>query len=55
MVDDLVQFLKREDVIQDYSQVALLLHSVRLDHSGPFIDALEKKGIPAFCPRARDC
>ena len=50
---DLVQFLKRENVIQDYSQVALLLHSVRLDHSGPFIDALDKKGIPAFCPRAR--
>jgi DNA helicase-2/ATP-dependent DNA helicase PcrA len=50
---DLVQFLKRENVIEDYSQVALLLHSVRLDHSGPFIDALDKKGIPAFCPRAR--
>lgn len=50
---DLVQFLKRENVIQDYSQVALLLHSVRLDHSGPFIDALDKKSIPAFCPRAR--
>ena len=50
---DLVQFLKRENVIEDYSQVALLLHSVRLAHSGPFIDALDKKGIPAFCPRAR--
>lgn len=50
---DLVQFLSREKVIEDYSQVALLLHTVRQDHSGPFIDALEKKGIPAFCPRAR--
>jgi DNA helicase II / ATP-dependent DNA helicase PcrA len=40
-------------VIGDYNQVALLLHSVRLDHSGPYIDALAKRGIPAFCPRAR--
>jgi DNA helicase-2/ATP-dependent DNA helicase PcrA len=50
---DLVQFLRREEVIEDYSQVALLLHSVRLDHSEPFIAALDAKGIPAFCPRAR--
>ena len=38
---------------QDYSQVALLLHSVRDEHSEPYLDALEEKGIPAFCPRAR--
>ena len=50
---DLVAYLKTEKVISDYSQVALLLHSVRLDHSGPYIDALAKHGIPAFCPRAR--
>lgn len=50
---DMVAFLKAKQVIADYSQVALLLHSVRLDHSGPFLDALESKGIPAFCPRAR--
>jgi len=50
---DLVEFLKREKVVEDYSQIALLLHSVRIDHSGAFIDALDKKGIPAFCPRAR--
>lgn len=50
---DMVAFLKANNVIADYSQVALLLHSVRQDHSGPFIDALERKGIPAFCPRAR--
>ncbi len=49
----LVEFLKRKEVIQDYSQVALLLHSVRQDHSGHFLAALEAKGIPAFCPRAR--
>lgn len=50
---DFVQFLKQRNVIEDYSQVALLLHSVRVDHSGPFIDALTRKGISAFCPRAR--
>lgn len=50
---DLVAFLKDNAIIEDYSQVALLLHSVRSDHSGPYLAALEKKGIPAFCPRAR--
>jgi DNA helicase II / ATP-dependent DNA helicase PcrA len=50
---DFVAFLKENSVIQDYSQVALLLHSVRTDHSGHYIEALRKKGIPAYCPRAR--
>ena len=50
---DLVYFLKQNRVIEDYSQVALLLHSVRLEHSGHYIKALEDKGIPVFCPRAR--
>ena len=50
---DLVGFLKANDVIADYGQVALLLHSVREDHSGLYLEALEAKGIPAFCPRAR--
>ena len=50
---DLVAFLKRTAVIADYSQVALLLHSVRDDHSGAYLTALDARGIPAFCPRAR--
>ena len=50
---DLVSFLKREHVIEDESQVALLLHSVRQEHSGHYLQALEEKGIRAFCPRAR--
>lgn len=50
---DFVEFLKRNGVIADYGQVALLLHSVREEHSGPYLAALEAKGIPAFCPRAR--
>ena len=29
------------------------MHSARQDHSGPYVAALEEKGIPAFCPRAR--
>jgi len=50
---DLVAFLKQSAVIADYSQVALLLHSVRQEYSGPYLTALQAKGIPAFCPRAR--
>ena len=50
---DLVEFLKKNEVIADYDQVALLLHSVREKHSGPYLAALVAKGIPAFCPRAR--
>lgn len=50
---DLVDFLKKQEVISDYSQVALLLHSVRQEHSQSYLAALDKKAIPAFCPRAR--
>ena len=50
---ELVEFLKHSSVIADYSQVALLLHSVREDHSGAYLAALGLRGIPAFCPRAR--
>ena len=50
---DLVAFLKENGVIADYNQVALLLHSVREDHSGPYLAALNTKGILAFCPRSR--
>lgn len=50
---DLVSFLKENDVIQDYSQVALLLYSVKEQNSLPFMEALETRGIKSFCPRAR--
>lgn len=52
-VADLVAFLQEKQVIGDYNQVALLLHSVRGNHSGPYIQALEQRGIPTFAPRAR--
>ena len=48
-----VAHLKEMDVISDYNQIALLLHSVRTNHSGPYLAALKAKGIPYFCPRAR--
>jgi len=50
---DCIQFLKKNKVIEDYSQVVLLLHSVKLDHSEPYIKALDERGIPYFCPRAK--
>lgn len=50
---DFIEFLKSNEIIEDYSQVALLLHSVRQDHSGHYLEALRERGIPAFCPRAR--
>ena len=49
----MVAFLKEKKIIEDYSQVALLLHSVRLEHSGHYLEALAERSIPAFCPRAR--
>lgn len=50
---DLVAFLKKGDVIQDYNQVAILLRSVKENHSSPYIHALKQQGIPVFAPRAR--
>lgn len=43
----LLQFLKRRSVIKDFSQTALLLHSMREAVAGPYLDALEDGGIPA--------
>ena len=43
---DLVGFLKREQVIADYGQVALLLHSVKGAAAAGYLDALERAGIP---------
>ena len=47
---DLVEFLRKNEVIADYGQVALLLHSVREEHSGPYLAALEAKGIRRSAP-----
>ena len=43
---ELLRFLKRERVIAEYGQVALLLHSVRGTAAAGYLDALERAGIP---------
>ncbi len=50
---EFVQFLKSQQIISDYSQVALLLHSVRSEASKHYRDALQARGINVFCPRSR--
>lgn len=50
---DLVDSLKKQEKIDDYSDVALLLHSVRSETSEPYMRALLAKNIPVYCPRAR--
>lgn len=50
---DMVEYLLKNKVINDPSDVALLLRSVKLEHSEPFITALNHKNIRAFCPRAK--
>ena len=49
---ELVRFLKRRGVITDYSQVALLLHSVGEWVSKPYLDAFIGAGIPVHCAPA---
>jgi len=53
-VADIIHFLKDQNVISDYNQVAILLHSVRENHSAHYITALRQKEIPVFVPRARN-
>ena len=45
----LLRFLKSRRVIAGYHQAALLLHSVRDEVAGPYLDALDDAGIPARC------
>jgi ATP-dependent DNA helicase UvrD/PcrA len=49
---ELVMMLKVQGKIADYSEVALLLHSVRYN-GGAYIQALEQRGIPSYSPRGR--
>ena len=49
---DLLLFLKQNGVIGRYGQAALLLHSVKDGVSGPYLDGLERAGIPARCEPA---
>ena len=49
----LLKFLKENKIIQDWSDIVLLLKSVRLEHSGHYIEALKNNNIPYFAPRAK--
>ena len=42
----LVRFLKRRQVIAEYGQVALLLHSVKESAAVHYLDAFERAGVP---------
>ena len=48
----LLRFLKDRCVIAGYGQVALLLHSVKDSVSGPYLDGLERAGVPFRCEPA---
>ena len=49
---ELLWFLKYRGVIAGYGQAALLLHSVRDGVSGPYLDGLERAGVPVRCEPA---
>jgi DNA helicase-2/ATP-dependent DNA helicase PcrA len=49
----MIKFLKENKVIQDYSDVALLMSSIRIENSSHYIDAFRNEGIPFFAPRAK--
>ncbi|MGH2498000.1 MAG: ATP-dependent DNA helicase [Ktedonobacteraceae bacterium] len=49
---EFVSLLKEKGHITNYSQIALLMHSVKTDKSSLYIQALKEKGISAYCPRA---
>lgn len=50
---DVVKFLMENHVIKDFSDVALLLTSVRLRNSSHYLQAMDQANIPYFAPRAR--
>ena len=49
---ELLLFLKHNGVIGRYGQAALLLHSVKDAVSGPYLDGMERAGIPVRCEPA---
>ena len=49
---DLLRFMVHNGVIGGYGQVALLLHSVKDSVSGPYLDGMERAGIPVRCEPA---
>ena len=49
---ELLRFLRDSSVIASYGQAALLLHSVSDAVSSPYVDGLERAGIPVRCEPA---
>ena len=49
---ELLRFLKGRGVIAGFGQAALLLHSVKDSVSGPYLDGLERAGVPVRCEPA---
>ena len=49
---DLLRFLRDNGVITSFGQAALLLHSVKDAVSSPYLDGLERAGIPVRCEPA---
>ena len=46
---ELIRFLKSRDVIADYAQCAVLLHSVKPTISDPYIDGFQDAMVPIRC------
>ncbi|MCC3145800.1 ATP-dependent helicase [Halanaerobium sp. Z-7514] len=53
-VANFIEDLKTREVINDYSEVAILIDSVKGKYSDSFINALGNKGIRSNCPRAKN-
>ena len=49
---ELLRFLKDRGVIAGYGQAALLLHSVKGEVSGPYLNGLERAGVAIRCEPA---
>lgn len=49
---EFVCYLEEQEIIRDYSQVALLMYSVKKEKSDVYEQAFKRKGIQIFCPHA---
>lgn len=52
-VGKFIDYSLKNNIINDYSEAAILLSSVRPKYSKPYINEFKKLGIPVYCPRSR--
>ena len=52
-VASFIDYLNRNRIVSDLNQIAILLHSVRPEHSRHYMSALREKNIKCHAPRAR--